>query len=702
MFEKTHNSPIFNCALPFLDALGWKGDDKHFYDSLPYLGTDFSVNDFVDVLTTLQFKPKFHKGRLGDLNITYPCIFFNDDLNILIYRKTDDGFLIYDGAKNKFSHEKIEEQDGVFIFVDRIEEDEFTLYDVQGAWVQELIARFKRPFLKVAGLSFILSILSLAVPLFVIVVYNQISIQNSDTSFSLLALGITLYVVALFGFTFIRSYILSTISTRVESIINRQVFKRLINLPSQATSSASIGSQMSRFKDFGTIVDFLSGRGLIALFDLPFISILLAVLFILGGTIAFIPLGTIVIFVLLALYYTPIVRKFGEQSAKIKNKKNEYLIETFTKTNSIIDFSLQNTWLKKFSLIHKEELKSGRNISIVNSSIVHISNGVISLAALLTIGLGVVKVIEREMSAGGLIAYILMLWKIFQPLKTIFSLTAQINRLKSSVVQLNKFMSLELESKFGKNDYYLRRLKGNISFSQVSVRYAQSTSPVLLGIDFDIRANETLVIVGHQNSGKSSILKMILSLHPPQTGRILIDDKNINQISPDKLRDQIAFCPREPIFFNETIMNSFLSVNPKLTEEEIWDMFSELGIKKDLESLPKKLDTVLDENIFTKLSTGVLKGLTLARAFMKDSSILVCDDLDRNLSSRNADMIKKYLSSQKGKKTMIITTDGYDFFPIADKILWLDKGRVKMFGPKNKIEKLYYQKAGIKKVENRL
>lgn len=680
--EILESFPYYNVLDPLLDALGWKGEEQELYNALPFKYAHFNTDEFISVLTSLGFILEFDNNSLEENNIQrYPCVFFNQKEVLLIIKKIGDKYLYFDPKEEKYYERVLEVRSGTFVYFSTQNPLELTLKDKSKNWFPLLMKRFKVPFLVIGITSFALSILYLIAPLFVMLIYSQISIAGVTTNMLMLSIGILIYVLALVFFRVIRSYTLGSISTRLSFILNQEVFRRLLYLPPQISESGSVGRQLSKLKDFNSIVDFFNGPGFVSLFELPFVFILLLVMYLIGGSIALVPLCALAVFILLGFYYFPIVKKFSDSNQNLSSQKNEFMLETFTKVNSIKNYSLQEMWLNKFFEIHEKHIESTLVSSSLNTSINIVSNAVISLSALATIGIGVNNVLNEEMQAGALLASILILWKVLNPLRTLFSLSVQLHRLKSSITQINNFMNLIQEENLKDSFIYYNSLKGKIEFNQVSVRYAQNSFPSLLGVNFKINEFDDLVIFGHEGSGKTSVIKLLMGLVPSQSGRVLIDDMNLKQINPIKLRHQIAYCPEQGCFFEERIIDYFHLANPDIKDEALNQLMDDLGIYHIIQGLPNGIETVINESDNEMFSFNLLRKLNFIHTIISDSNIWVFDTIERDFTEKDKKAVLEILEMYKTKKTIVITTEDPSFLSFASKILWLDRGKTKVFGP---------------------
>ena len=288
-------------------------------------------------------------------------------------------------------------------------------------------------------------------------------------------------------------------------------------------------------------------------------------------------------------------------------------------------------------------------------------------------------------------AVMILVWRILGPIKNGFSILAQSASLKRSVNQLNRLMNFQLETTHSKNESLSKQLKNNIDFFQVYLRYLPEAEAALAGIDASIHNNESLTICGHEGAGKSSLLKLLTNLYSIQQGRICINGINVKQISPVLLRKSLTFIPQKIQFFVGTLEQNLKSFNSAATKDQMEEALKSVDLFKDIENMPDKLQTVITEQNRYDFSSAFIKKFFIAAATLRNSNIMIIDETTKDLSDNDINILRKLFLKLKNSKILIFVTDQKAVFELTDKVLWLDKGRVKKFGPSEEIINEYFE-----------
>lgn len=683
-----YNSAYYCCLFPLLYGLGWKGDETIVQNALPYELDTFGITELIKTMTNLDLKVNVDKINLkkGHSPIM-PCLLITrlGDPKVLLSH-IGDKFLCFDGVSEKFEQIKLENKSENLLYFYKDEDDSNNLLYPQQYWFFKFLNRFKGVIAKAFIVSFLLSLLSLASPMLVMTIYGQISMADMNSKIGYFGIGIVIIALAFMGFTYLRSYILNYIGLRMSYIINTESVRRVIYMQPSLSAGATLGSQLSRLKDFESIKSFFTGVGFTAVLDLPFVIILIFAIYLLGGYIALVPVISIMIFILLGLIYGPLTKKINSLNSTLGKDKNDFVYETVSNLSDLFRSGLKEQWLDRYKKMNIHSILSTRDSAVLTNKINVATTSVVSISAIATIAIGVRQVMAGELSTGALMAIILILWKVLNPLKSFFSILAQFDKIKSSVRQIDRFMALPLEKQSFDFGEIKKKTKGLITFSQVSLRYTPDSYPALLGVSFKVNENETLAIYGHSGSGKSTIVKLILGMLDAQTGRISIDKMNIRQINPLRLRKSISYCPQNSQIFNDTIWANLRNSYPSVLKDDVIKISKIFDIYNEIDRLEEGVFTKINMDSGEYVNPYFLKRLSLVRTFIKPSPIYLLDDITKDLTPLGEERSYLYLNSIKGNKTIIFTTSNLSFFDVADKALWLERGRVKMFGNAQKVK----------------
>jgi len=685
------SSPLARCLVSLLDALGWRGDHGHLAEALPCDPDEMDLVEFLNTMANLNFEGHGIDIRLDRFDDRLlPGLFVGDEGGVKVLVKSGgDEILAYDGTTARYTQIPRRREEGTIFIFKMVESENLSLLQSQPYWFARVLARFRKLFVNSLVLSLILSLLALLSPLFIMSIYGHMTVAGSVSSYVFWGVGITIFIIANAGFRLLRSYLMGFISVRLGNIVGNQVLRRLLYLPPSFTETASLGAQVARIKDFETVRDFFAGPAATALLDMPFILLLMVGMVVIGGNVAYVPLAAILLFVLFSLGIGQIVKRVNVQSARAGSQKQEFILETLTNLRAVKYAGNRQRWLERYRTLSADAAMNSYNSAKINAVINAVSHILVSLAGIATVGVGATNVMAGRMSMGALMACVFLVWRILAPLRTGFVVITQIDRIRKSIVQLNRFMAIPLENKPETAMTLSRSVAGRISFSQVAMRYSSDAFPALIGVSFEIEQGESLAIVGHDGAGKSTVLKLILGMYVPQAGRILVDDMNVRQMDLIMLRRAIAYAPEANHLFHATIAENLRLANPAAADEELHQAAGKAGLLPAIQALPDQFETNIDASTSSQFTSDFAKRLTLARVFLKKSSLWLLDEPGKGLSSGT--WLIEELEKLKGLTTVVMVTQSQELIDLADKMLWLDRGRVRMFGPSRSVKEKYLE-----------
>lgn len=680
-----------HCMVPLLDALGWKGDHFHLSEALAYLANDMDEVEFLNTMANLKFESQSINIRLRQIDSRlFPCLFISKRGSVkVLIKEGGESIFAFDGGMSGYAQIRKSSEKGKAIFFKQVSEGGSSLLHKQTQWFSKIVARFKSIFLLVFALSFFLSLLAIVSPIFVMTVYDQVLGARSVSPFGLLGLGIGLYILGDAGFRLIRSRILEFVSVREANIVGIQILRRILYLPSSFTETASPGSQVARINDFETVREFFGGPAITALFDLPFTLLLIGAMIAIGGEVVYVPIAAIVIFVVFGLLINPLIQRNNANVAQTGSRRQEFIVEMLSNFRAIKYTGSAKLWVERYRQLSTDAVMNSFTSGKINAVIQTFSHALVTGAGILTMAFGVFKVMANEMSMGALMATMILVWRTLAPLRSGFGVMVQIGKIRKSITQINRLMNMPLELKFAKTMRLEKGIKGKIAVAQASIRYSPEAHPALVGVSFKVDQGETLVIVGHEGAGKSTILKLLLGLYRPQAGSVIIDEMNVQQMDPINQRQSIGYAPQADRFFHGSIAANLRMANPAATDEQLHKATEMANALDEILALPENFNTFIGIHNKDLFSVSLRKRLNLARVFLKKSSLLLLDEPEKGLTREQETALLDKLAPLKGSKTMIIVTQRSPFFKLADKILWLEKGRVKMFGPAEEVGQKY-------------
>lgn len=673
------NNSAAKVLIPLLDALNWQGDNSKVLEALGNTTGELDTDGLMETMANLNFRfykiDKF-KGKNLDQRIL-PVLFVDGNKHFMVLNIDEKYSLIFDGDSGIYRRVDISEINGDLYYFRYAEDVGDSLIHPQNNWFNKLVFRFKMSFTYIALLTLLITVLDLLMPVFVALVFDRIIYVSGVKPLILIFIGVILYLIASFSLNQYRATLLNYISTRMGNIILAQTFSRLVYLSPSYTETASINSQISRIKDFENIKGFVTSDNFISIFNLIFAFIYISAIFFMGGIIGIIPIIALFVLVLVGLVMRPYHKILMEKFSETSSKKQQNLIEILKNANEIKTLGTKDNWIQRSKKFLGENILGSYDISNYVSFTNNISYFISNIAVLFVIYNGTMQVISERITAGTLISIMMLTWKVMGPIRSAFSIAVQINGLTKSISQVNRFMKLPQDNNLKTNMIANKNLQGHIRFIDVYHRYNANSNAALMGVNFTILPGQLFGITGHDGSGKSTVLKLVLGMYQAQAGRIIMDDINIRQLEPLSLRKSIAYAPEKDFILSGTLRDNFRSFNPGISDEKILELSEKTGLDEYLNFFNNLLDTKLDEALINDIPMKVKKLINLTRMLSRDSKIYLIDEPEFYLDAENIEKIIKVfkeIAKSRGA-SLIIATRNTKILNACTKVIYLDQGK---------------------------
>ncbi|MCF6767927.1 ATP-binding cassette domain-containing protein [Thiotrichales bacterium 19S11-10] len=673
-----HDSLYLRTLRPLLKALQWKGADHQLAQALPHLYPTLNLSGLVRIMKLLGYNSKHFKANTEYLDSRFcPCIFVSHDQQsiYLLKEKQNDTWLAFNPKTNTEETVSIKSNGKIYVF-EKIEEENMQAMEFSKSqnWLANLLKKFKGLFLQVFAIGLILNLLILTTPFFVMSVYDKVISTASYAMLIAFLIGAVIAFIGIFLLQVIRAKLLAYIGAKLDFYVGNAIIDRILSLSARYTESGNIGGQLARIKDFDMVREFFTGQLMLLFLDLPFIIIFIITIALLAGHMVWVPIITVVVFILIVLITRPFIRKALVETSILTAKYHHFLLESLTHLRTIRYTASQTLWMDRFKILCADRAQAQYKMSNLEAFVNTISDAIMILAALGILGLGAISILANTITIGGMIASMILVWRIILPLKSLFVTFAKLDQIKLSFTQINNLMRMPPE-KTQSMLSDLTNLKGRVTLYNVSLRYPNQPENALLSISADIPPGKMLGITGKSGSGKSTLLKAILKLYPLQSGRILIDGRNIEQIDTQTLRHSISYIPQRTMLFYGTIEQNLKLVNPTATEDEIWFVLDQVGLSYEVQQLPERIKTQIKDHSQI-LSGSFQQRLNIARALLKHSKILLINDASDALDTANDNLFIKLLENLKGKVTVILISQRPSHLRVTDQIMILDQGKM--------------------------
>lgn len=668
------------CIDPLLKLLEWVGSTRQLKEVMPHFDTLHTVEDLRSLLVRLNYKTnkkqisanKLTQGQLPALMVGKS----NKDVQIVIDFADNGKLLIYDGQEQKFAYKDIGNEQLTLYIIEKFDPVEANSNDSKFGWFQSLLSSFKNLFFRLFALTFAINLLDFGVPFYIMMVYDKV-IGNKSFPTLITFLGCLLLAVALsLVLRQIRSQTIAFLGARVQGLVTLAAFKQVLSLPILMSEGSRASEQLSRFKQFVGIRDIFMGHLGSAILDTPFIIVFLAAIFIIGGNLGFLSLALLSFYVVTAIGLMPIGTRFMRISGNHKKNHRSFVLETIEKHGTVMENNSEQVWMERESELSAKSQIAQFKAQQFQALLQNLSQLLVMITGILTIGLGAGNVIEGTLSAGALIALVTLIWRLLSPIQTVFLGIGRINATLGTFKQINNLMRLKSERVESKRPNILRNFTGQITLDKVGFRHQGAHSPSIFNFSLNVAPQEFIAVTGDSGAGKTVLLKLMAGLYTPQTGVVAVDGLNLRQIDSYQYRRAIGYVSQQADFFYGTIAQNLMFANPVATLEELERALDLAGAREAVEQLPEGIETRLNATLQRQLTKSFSSQLSLARAYLTGNSIYMFDDPGSDLDPQADKRFIETLKTLQKSATVILATQRPSHMYLADRVLLLKDGQL--------------------------
>lgn len=524
----------------------------------------------------------------------------------------------------------------------------------------------------------LINLLMITPSIYMLQVYDRVVSTGNMSTLTMLTLIVLVLFLTLAALEWVRSQILVRVSTRLETLLNQRLFKVAFK---QALYSAGQRATTQPLDDLTGLRQFLTGNGLFAFFDAPWMPVYLALLFLFHPLFGWFAVITAIILCLVALATEKVTTKTLSEANNVsivnrgmlgKNLRNAEVIESMGMLGNI-----RNRWMiGAVKVLDLQAVASSRaGLLTALSKVIRMSS------QSLILGLGAYLVIEREISPGLMIAGSILMGRALAPIDLMIGTWKAFIGARDQYARLNTIL---LQIPDDKERMQLPDPVGRLQLENAFVVPPGGKVPVLKGISLVIEKGDIVGVVGPSGAGKSTLARAILGVWPTYNGAIRLDGAEIFNWDREHLGSFIGYLPQDIELFEGTISENIARFG-EIDSEKVVEAAKMADVHDLILRFPEGYDTVIGAT-GGNLSAGQRQRIGLARALYGSPVFVVLDEPNSNLDEQGESALEKALAQLKQKlTTVVIITHRNNILSKVDKLLILNEGTVGLYGPKDQV-----------------
>ncbi len=526
-----------------------------------------------------------------------------------------------------------------------------------------------------AVFSLFLNLLYLGPSLYMLQVYDRVMGSGSVSTLVYLTIALVLMFATMMVLDTRRAQIMARAGVRFDRILHQRVLSAAVSVPEKD------GARSQAIRDLDMLRAFVSSSAMQAIFDLPWFPIYLVVIFLLHPALGLFTIGVGIVLVTLA-YANELYASAKSSEASAAALKSYGFVEMALRNREIIEALGMAPTIVARSDADRRQMQEAQVAAMDRSgSVQGLIKTIRMLAQSLMLAIGAYLVIERQMTAGGIFAGMLLLGRALQPIEMTIGAWRSFVGAKEAYLRLQALLerAAQLQPTMA-----LPRPEGTLRVENVSFLVPGTRAPILRNVSFRLQPGEVLGLIGPSGAGKSTLARLLLGILVPTAGSIRLDGAELSQWPRDQLGPHIGYLPQSVELFADTVAANIARLGP-VDPEAVIAAARLAGTHELILELPQGYDTLISEG-GGALSGGFRQRIALARAVYGQPSFVLLDEPSSNLDAKGDDALANCVMRLKAlATTVIVISHRPHTVNVADKILVLDAGTVSMFGERQEV-----------------
>lgn len=551
-------------------------------------------------------------------------------------------------------------------------------------WFRKAISVNKNLYFQLILTTIMINLMVLALPMYTLNIYDRVIPNNATETLWVLSITVVIALVLDFILKFLRIYFLSDAGKKTDILVSINIFEHLMNLRLEQKPT-STGIFVNTIQSFEKVREFLTSATLVTIIDMPFAFLFMAIIFMVGGALAYIPLLTAIIIIFIALITQQRLKPIIEDSFMQSKIKHGHLVESVYGLETIKATGGANRMSSRWESSIKDTTYSNHKINIESKVSSTLISTIVQMSSVMLVAVGsYMAIVDQSITMGVIIASMILNGRAMAPIAQFVGILAQFNTTITSYKALDDFMKLDDERYIKDNYIKLDNVNGDITFENVSFKYPESQFENLININLNIKAGEKIAILGKVGSGKSTLVKLIANLYHPTEGSLMIDNMEIRNINPHDIHSVISLIPQDIILFSGNLKDNISVGYDNIDNKKLLEIASLVGLENIIKKHKMGLDMPIGER-GDGLSGGEKKCVTIARALASNSKILLADEPTDSIDAQTERSIINNLQDIIKDKTFIVVTHKPSILKLVDRIIIMSNGKIVQDGPKNEV-----------------
>ena len=531
--------------------------------------------------------------------------------------------------------------------------------------------------------AFFINLFALAVPIFMMNVYDRVVPNAAFDTLWVLATGVVIVLIADMVLKSMRGHFLDLASRRVDVDLSAKIMERTLGMRLEYRP-ASVGSFAVNLRSFETLRDFITSTTITTIVDLPFSVLFLIVIAWIGWPLLVPVLLGVVAILVYAFIAKAKLQRLAETTYQAGAQRNATLIESLTGLDTLKALGAESVMQRKWEETTRFLAGVGVDLRMATLSVTHFTMFAQQLVTVGVIVVGVFLISEGQLTMGGLIAGTMLSRRAMQPFGQVAGLITQAHNARMALDTLDGLFETPTERRDSGAFVSRDSFRGDVTFNNVSFAYPGSETASVSGVSFSVKAGEHVAIVGRVGSGKSTLTKLAMGLYEPTEGAVLIDGIDLRQLDPGEFRNAVGYVPQDVTLFHGTLRENLTLAHRGIEDSSLVRAAQRAALTDFVNRHPRGFDMPISER-GDSVSGGQRRCIALARSLVHSPGILLFDEPTGSMDNTTEAMIKKELTDYLPGRTLLLVTHRNSLLELVDRVIVVDGGRIVADGAKDAV-----------------
>lgn len=520
---------------------------------------------------------------------------------------------------------------------------------------------------KIVLASAAINLLSLAFPVAMLQIYDRIIPHAAIATLAYLSLALLISLALDFVLSTARSYLSAWNAARVQHQATYSLIQHMFRSDLRAFEKSTPGVHLQRLRAIDTLKNVYAGQGLLLIVDMPFVVIFLGLIGLIGGYLVLVPIGIITTLAVASHFANKYLEKALEARRECDTRRYNFTIEVLQKIYTIKALGTEDAISRRYELLQSNSATASLNV-VNNGSWSRDTGMFFSQLASIAVGAyGAELVMNNSMTVGGLAACVLLTTRATQPMMRALGTWGQLRKGQTAERQISEILSLPAESAKAAEPLVIHH--GSLELDNISFSYTTPEKPIIHDLSLAVHPGEAVSISAPDDSGKSTLVGLMMGTLAPLAGCVRIDGEEIENYDKASIRRQIVYLPEASTLFRGTILENLTMFRGDAFADSAMRMAERLGLHEVIGRMPLGYDTHIEHAANDGLSDSVRQRIAVARALtlVEDPRMIIFDEANNSLGDKSNAKLLTILAEYKPTCSMVIISEDPAYIALCDR-----------------------------------